>query len=156
MSEANDIIQAISEQLQNYSTLNYIKSWTEYEDELSLEDKANFPYVNFDLTDFRVERAGTLSEHQAERRIYPVIIMFSNWHKEKVKVKEGKGSFKGLFDIYDDIKAAIYQDLTFGEVVNKYPFRPDFATDISKHPNGEFWIGRAVIFFEVYKDVFFC
>ena len=88
-----------------------------------------------------------------ERRVYPIVILIGNRNKVKTLVKEGSGFFKGLFDIYDDIKTAIYQDLTFGEVVREFPWRPDFATDVSKHGNGEFWIGRAMIIFELYKDV---
>ena len=153
MSEANDIIQAIKTQLDNYTGLDYLKSLTVYEDEIDLEDKGLFPYINIDLMDFRVQDADNMSRHHMERRVYPVMFLIGNRDKLKSSIKEGSASFKGLFKIYDDIKAAIYTDLTFSKTVREFPWRPDFASDVSKHENGEFWIGRAMIIFQVYKDV---
>lgn len=153
MSELNTIVDAVYDQLDDYSSLSYVKSLTKYQDEDYLEDQGLFPYINIDIYDYRVVNADNMEKFHMERRVYPIVITMGNRHKIKTEIKEGSGNFKGLFEIYDDIKAAIFSDLTFGGAVNEFPWRPDYSTVCYKHPNGEFWIGNAILIFELYKDV---
>lgn len=154
MSSASTIITAISTALKAHASLTYITSWTEYQDELELEKAGIFPFINLDLQDFKIEEADNMNPRHMERRIYPVIILYAVRHENKAYVKSGDGySFKGIFDIFDDIRTAVNADRTFGGAVNKVPWRPMFSSDVSKHINGSQWIGRAAIVFEVYKDV---
>jgi len=244
-SEAVTIIDAIMTIVNASTMANYLQSVTKFDDEDILEDSGLFPYVNFDISDFRVEEPPGMNLKHMERRVYPLQIKFGVRNVIKSKIKTGptatsKGTatmtiaapgvvtntghglltgdciyfsttgalpagiiastnyyviyinantfyiastyalaqagtkitttgsqsgthtlwynpdinFKGLFDIYDDFRVLINSDRTFGDVVTNAPWRPVFGSDVQKHISGEFWIGRAIIILEVYKDVF--
>ncbi len=155
MSEANDIVAAIYLQLCESDTLSYMHTIDSYCDEIELEDAGCFPFLNIDIRDFRVEEAPTHNLKHMERRIYPIILTFANRHLVKKYIKSGytDESFKGLFDIYDDIRTVILTDRTFDDAVNSTVWTPTFASEVSQSLSGEFWTGRAGVVFEVYKDV---
>jgi hypothetical protein len=136
------------------STLSYMQSRTLYEDEIAIEDSGKFPYLNIDARDVRIVDADNIDKRTMERMIIPVVFIFGNRNVKKSLIKTGSVSFKSLFDIFDDLKTVIDSDRTFGKVVNARNYRPDFTSDVSQQSDGQFWIGRAAMIFEVYKDVF--
>lgn len=155
MSEANTIITAIYNAVNNSTAImTYIKSLTMYEDIFTIEDSGKFPYINIDCEDIKIVDADNIDKRNLERHIMPVVFIFGVRNVKKSLIKKGDASFKSLFDIFDDLKALIYSDPTFSKAVNSRNYRPDFTSDVSQQQDGQFWIGRAAMIFEVYKDVF--
>jgi hypothetical protein len=154
MSVTHTIMNGVHVALKNAAGLSYLKSITLYEDELDIEQKGLFPYLNIDARDIKITDAENIDKGTLERQTIPVVLIFANRNANKELIKKGNDSFKSLFDIYDDLKSVIYSDRTFGGVVNSRNYRPDFTSDVSQQQDGRFWIGRAAMIFEVYKDVF--
>lgn len=159
-SEAVGIVDAIKTIFTSGLTYFDSKIYA-FEDEFTLEDAGIFPFMNFDIADCKVVAAGNQSLQHFERHKYPIIIYFSVRNDIKSKIKRGSlistdgviSGDRGLFDIFDDVLTLLKSDPTFGGVVDKCPYTPEFSTNVGQYQDGSFWIGRAAMIFEVYKDV---
>ena len=162
-AEAVTIADAIKAQFLAAANLSYFDGRvTTFEDEMTLELAGAHPWVNINIEDVKIKAADNLDIRDYERHIYPVVLFFSNRAVCKADVKRGTkittdgtpSGDPGLFDIYDDIQTAIKADPTFGGVVKRLPYSSEFASDVKQYQNGEYWVGRAAVMFEVYKDIF--
>lgn len=132
-----------------------------FEDEFTLEDSGIFPFMNINIEDAKITTAENANLQHIERHRYPVVVYFSVRNELKSVVKRGSqittdgvlSGEHGLFDIYDDILGLLHSDPTFGGVVGRYPTAPEFSSNVGQYQDGSFWIGRAAMMFEVYKDI---
>lgn len=153
LSQARDVIRAMRDTFINSPKLSYVKSVTMFSYWYEIEEKGLFPYINLDLTEIQTAAADNMNLRHMERRTFPVFIMFGVRAQKIEKVKEGDDDFKGLFDMHEDIRDVIYEDRTFGNVINSVPWLPEFSSIVERYRKDDFWVGRAVLNFKAYKDV---
>lgn len=154
-AEAIIIAKAIQGVFRTDDYLSFFKDEDIYifEDEPALEARGIFPYMNIDIGDIKITGADNQDIRDVERHIYPIRLFFSNRNRIKKYIKMGTTGFYGLFDIHDIIRQVIKKDPTFGGVVSNVPWASDFGTQVFQYSEGQFWIGRALMLFSVYKDI---
>ena len=150
MSEATDIIDALSDQLEGSSYLADINRFEKYGLEMDMVRDGRFPWVNTKFGDpsMRVMNADNQRRYDYERHLYHIVITFAVRNKIKETAEEN------AWDIYFNIKSAILSDVTFGGTVRNEPFSPQASIDVVNFESGEYWIGRGAIVFDVYQDVY--
>lgn len=155
-AEAVLIVERMQDVFKRDPALAYFEDRvTIFEDELELMDEGKFPYMNLVIQDIKKTAASNQIIQHVERHRYPIQLFFANRNESKPAIMIGDEAelFKGLFNIYDDICKVIRKDPTFGEVVKDVPDAPEFTSAVYRYQEGQYYVGRALMMFEVYKDV---
>ena len=151
-AEGIQIIDAIQATFQNSDELSFIENIVTFQNEIDLSSKGIYPFMILSIDGVKITAADNQDRRHIERHHYPIKVFFSNRNKEQELVLRGDDSFSGLFDIHDNVRAVILRDPTFGGVVSKYPWMSDFANTVQNYEKDQYYIGRALMMFEVYLD----
>jgi hypothetical protein len=162
-SEALEIAEAIQSVFRADADLSFVDDSDIYifRDSMEIEALGMFPFVIINLDTCKITNADNQDIHDVERHKYPVQLLFSNRSVNRDDIIRGDlistdgvlSGFYGLFDIHDVIRSVFHKDPTFGKVVKSGPYQSDFTTEVSYMQEGQYYIGRAQMVFEVYKDV---
>ena len=157
MPEAIDILDGLETVFENDVTLaGYVGKIYRSENEIDLLTKGVFPFINITVTDMKVGKADNQREYDYNRHTYSFIITFAVRTKSLVNAVEGNETdgIIGIWEMAEDIRNAIKTDRTLDGSVDDVPPKIDTACDCVSMPDGNFFIGRGVIMFTAFKDVF--
>lgn len=116
-----------------------------------------YPFFNLTPENIEYQEIEDMPVYSMERRIYTINIQFAQRHLEREVATMGDTNTTGLFQIQDDIIAAIHTDRTLGNVVTGKDINSAFISDIVELPDEQ---GRSIgfvaggeLFVRFFKDV---
>jgi hypothetical protein len=146
------ILLSLSNQLNNYPTLEYAKK-SNYiaEDPYELMGRNLYPFFNLMPGDERIEPLEEMSENEFERHIFPVSIQFATRSLKINIALLGDDNHIGLLDFSRDIQEAIKFDKTLNYTVDGILPGSSIPKDTLKDNN--LFIARGEITIEFYRDI---
>jgi hypothetical protein len=152
-------VTALLNQLKNHPDLSYaFQSAYVAEDPYELMEKDKFPFFNVVPSDARIERAvDDMSRKEFERHVFPVLIQFATTSMElniAIMGDDNSDTYRvGILDFSDDIWTAIKFDETLGGIVDGIlPDNTSIPMDYLERED-RFFVARAEIRVEFYRDV---
>jgi len=131
---------------------------------MDLIKRGKYPFIDIEVDNRKSGQAGNQRLYDYVRHEYNVVVRFCLAYPDKEVVMNGQFPDpedpedetpvrKGLWDMAEDIEAAIDSDLSFSGTVKNNAVIPTIMVDSFYYQEGLVWVGRGAMIFSVTKDI---